>query len=70
MLVKFHVKSLDTATFVMTGVITVSGDNPFILTGTATKIGTKIYANLVGTQDHKAEESGAFGEILISCGRL
>ena len=58
MLVKFHIKSLDTNTFVMTGIINVTGDNPFILTGTATKVGTKIYANLVGTQDHKLEETG------------
>ena len=58
MLVKVHIKSLDTTTFVMTGVANVSGDNPFILTGTATKIGTKIYANLVATQDHKVNESG------------
>jgi len=58
MLGKFHVKSLDTSTFVMTGIVTVPGDNPFILTGTATKIGTKIYANLVGTQDHRVEDSG------------
>ena len=58
MLVKVHIKALDTSTFVMTGVVNVTGDNPFIMTGTATKIGTKIYANLVATQDHKVSESG------------
>lgn len=58
MLGKFHIKSLDPATFVMTGLVTVPGDNPFILTGTAAKIGTKIFANLVGTQDHKVDQGG------------
>jgi hypothetical protein len=63
--VKFHIKALDATTFVMTGIVTVPGDNPFILTGTATKIGAKIIGNLVGTQDHQMHPSGHWRDMDI-----
>jgi hypothetical protein len=58
MMTKFHIVSLDPTTFVMTGTVAVPGENPFIMTGTATKRGEYIVANLIGTQDHKLNENG------------
>ena len=57
-LAKFHVVSLDPTTFAMTGAVTVPGDSPFIMTGTATLRGASIITNLVGTQDHKVSAIG------------